>query len=90
MEIPNWWFKYPLEKILEKTGYYKKYRKVYFSPIDNDLTKIYGKFKGGKLTLPKGIAGFELLEIRKKLKEKYNMIENNTGEEEVKKRGADI
>jgi len=88
MQTPKWWFKYPLEKILEERGYYEKYRNVYFPPIDNSLSKIYGKFEGGELILPEGMAGSELWEMRKKLQNEYKIIESNTGEEEVKKRGA--
>jgi len=88
MEIPKWWFQYPLEKKLEEEGYCKNYKKIYFPPVDDDLTKIYGKFEGGELIFPEGISGTKLWEMRKKLQDEYKKIENNTGEEEIKKRGA--
>ena len=77
------------KKKLKQIGYYEKYRQVYFDKSDDNLSKIYGKFEGGYLTLPEGMAGSDLLEMRKKLQEEYKKIECGTGETEIKKRGAD-
>lgn len=80
----------PIRKYLEKINYYQKYRNVYFPPNDDDgLSSIYGKFKGGFLTLPEGLSGEELIKIRNALKEEYKTHEKgNDPIEECKKRGA--
>jgi len=79
----------PIKRYLEKINYYKQYRKVYFPPVDDSLSIIYGKFKGGFLIIPKGLSGEELIKIRNNLKNEYKIYEHkNDSLEECRKRGA--
>lgn len=44
----------------------KKVREVFFPPCeDSNLNSIYGKWDGGKILLPEGMSGEELLKICK-------------------------
>lgn len=89
MNKPEWWFDYPLDKKLKEMGYDKQYIQTYFEKNDDQLSGIYGKFAGGYLTMPKGMAGSDLYKMRKELEKEYREIEAGKGEIEVRLRGAE-
>ena len=89
MKKSEWWVEYPIEKKLKEMGYYEKYEQVYFEKNEESLSDIYGKFPGGYLTMPKGMAGYDLWQLRKSLEKEYRELESGRGELEVKARGAD-
>lgn len=51
---------------MHNTRNIKKVREVFFPPSnDSQLDSIYGKWVGGKIMLPEGMSGEELLKICK-------------------------
>lgn len=72
----------PISNHLKREGYYNKFREVYFPKCDKDnggLIHIYGVWSGGYITLPVGITGKELLELRQKYDKEFKEIEGKTG-----------
>jgi hypothetical protein len=90
MKKPEWWTDTPLQKKLKEQEQNNQYTQVYFEKNEDSLSSIYEKFSGGYLTMPKGMAGCDLWQLRKSLEKEYRELESGRGELEVKARGADI